>query len=105
MIGKLVERACEILFFSILAFIPIMGVFMLFVYMPVSVYTEGQCLEAGYPKSAVAWNLKRYCMNLEGTLTVRVEKMEARLERAWENAPDEFGYVIVCRENPHYRKK
>ena len=32
-------------------------------------------------------------------------EMEARLETAWENAPDEFGYVIVCRENPHYRSK
>ena len=33
------------------------------------------------------------------------KKMQANLERAWENAPDEFGYVIVCRKNPMYRKK
>ena len=33
------------------------------------------------------------------------KQMEANLERAWEDAPDEFGYVIVCRKNPLYRKK
>ncbi len=32
-------------------------------------------------------------------------KMEANLERDWKNADDEFGYVIVCRPNPMYRKK
>ena len=36
---------------------------------------------------------------------VECERMEANLERAWKKAPDEFGYVIVCRKNPMYRKK
>ena len=33
------------------------------------------------------------------------ERMESNLERAWEDADKEFGYVIVCRKNPHYGKK
>ena len=36
---------------------------------------------------------------------VECERMEANLERAWEDADKEFGYVIVCRKNPLYRKK
>ena len=32
-------------------------------------------------------------------------EMKARLEKGWEDAPKEFGSVIVCRENPLYRKK
>ena len=33
------------------------------------------------------------------------KQLEANLERVWEDAPKEFGYVIVCRKNPLYRKK
>ena len=33
------------------------------------------------------------------------KQMEANLEKAWEDAPSEFGYVIVCRKNPLYRPK
>ena len=33
------------------------------------------------------------------------KQMETNLERAWENAPDEFGYVIVCRPNPRFKPK
>ena len=46
----------------------------LFVYMPVTAYTESKCLEKGYPRSAVTWDLKQYCMNLEGIVTIRVDK-------------------------------
>ena len=33
------------------------------------------------------------------------QQMEANLERDWESAPDEFGYVIVCRKNPRFKPK
>ena len=36
---------------------------------------------------------------------VACRQLEVNLERAWEDAPSEFGYVIVCRKNPMYRKK
>ena len=31
--------------------------------------------------------------------------MKARLEQIWEDAPREFGYVIVCRKNPMFKPK
>ena len=52
------------------------GIFMLylvFVHMPVQMYTEIQCLRQGYPKYSVAANLEAYCMNLEGTITIKVK--------------------------------
>ena len=33
------------------------------------------------------------------------EGMKARLEQTWEEAPREFGYVIVCRKNPMFKPK
>lgn len=48
--------------------------FALFVYFPVSLYTEAECLRNGYPKAKVSIGLERYCMNLDGTVTVKVEK-------------------------------
>jgi hypothetical protein len=33
------------------------------------------CLEAGYPKQSTTWDFEGYCMNLEGTVTVGVEKL------------------------------
>lgn len=48
---------------------------LLFVYLPFSMYTQAECLRKGYPKYAVTVGLERYCMNLEGTITVRVEQL------------------------------
>ena len=49
--------------------------FTLFVVMPVSLATNAECLRNGYPKSEVTIGLERYCMNLNGTVTVKVEKI------------------------------
>jgi hypothetical protein len=68
----------EKIVFTILA--AIMGpiaLFLLYVLaaiIPVSMYTEAECLRNGYPKSAVTVGLERYCMNLDGSVTVKVEK-------------------------------
>lgn len=43
---------------------------------PTSLYAEAECLAAGYPKHQVSVGLERYCMNLEGTITVSVKKLK-----------------------------
>lgn len=48
--------------------------FVIFVAIPVSLYTQAECLRAGYPKYAVTIGLERYCMTLDGAITVRVKK-------------------------------
>lgn len=45
------------------------------IYTPVSLAASAGCLAKGYPKSAVTWDFKKYCMNLEGTVTVDVEAL------------------------------
>lgn len=50
--------------------------YLMFVLLPVSAYTGVECLEQGYPKYTVDILLNRYCMNLEGTVTVSVDKLQ-----------------------------
>ena len=40
-----------------------------------AVIVEKDCLEAGYPKYAVSYDLEGYCMNLDGNVTVKVNKL------------------------------
>jgi hypothetical protein len=51
-------------------------VFVLLVVVPIKEYTKAECLEAGYPRSYVTYNFKRYCANLQGSVTVKVEKLK-----------------------------
>lgn len=46
------------------------------IYFPVSLATHKACLEKGYPINTVTWNLERYCMNLDGTVTIKVQELE-----------------------------
>lgn len=48
--------------------------YLMFVIIPVSMYTEAECLRAGFPKAYVTIGLERYCATLDGPVTVRVEK-------------------------------
>ena len=48
--------------------------YTLFVYTPVSLWAQAKCLRNGYPKSSVSVGLESYCMNLDGSVTVRVDK-------------------------------
>ena len=48
--------------------------YVLFVLVPVVMYTEAECLRNGYPKYAVSIGLERYCMTLDGAVTVKVDK-------------------------------
>ena len=40
----------------------------------VGMRVEKACLEQGYPNSSVTWDFQGYCMNMEGAVTIRVEK-------------------------------
>jgi len=51
-------------------------ILVMFVALPVSLAAEAKCLERGYPKAYITWNLKRYCSNLEGSVTVRVDELK-----------------------------
>lgn len=48
---------------------------LLFVLLPVALWTEQQCLAKGMPNASVTIMLDRYCLNLDGSVTVRVEKL------------------------------
>jgi len=48
----------------------------LFVILPRTLVVERQCLQAGYPKSTIDYTLTGYCMNLEGTVTVKVQEIK-----------------------------
>ena len=49
--------------------------YVLFVLVPVSMYADAKCLRNGYPKSHVTIGLETYCSNLQGTVTVKVDKL------------------------------
>lgn len=60
--------------------VTVLGTLFVFIIIAISYITvmlnaEAKCLEAGMPKSAVTWNYKQYCMNLEGTVTVNVQEI------------------------------
>ena len=45
-----------------------LGLFMvyaIFIYMPVTIYTESECLREGYPEYRFSVGLERYCMTLD----------------------------------------
>lgn len=57
----------------------LLGLFVLYVlivYAPVSMLTEDECLSKGYPNYRVSYDLDRYCMNLEGSVTIKVEELD-----------------------------
>ena len=60
---------------SIVAWIFVIVLWVLVVMTPVMMYTEAECLRNGYPKYSVSVGLERYCMNLDGTVTVKVDKV------------------------------
>ena len=62
-----------LLLFAIVPFL----LYVLFVFIPVDLYTENQCLAKGYPNYAVSVMLNRYCMNLSGSVTVSVDELRA----------------------------
>lgn len=49
--------------------------YVVFVWGPVALYAEAKCLEQGYPEYKVTVGLEKYCLNLDGTITVAVDKL------------------------------
>jgi len=43
---------------------------------PIAVISEAKCLEKGFPRSKVTYTGKAYCLNLDGSVTVRVEEVK-----------------------------
>ena len=56
-------------------FLAFIFVYTFFVWVPVYLYAEAKCLEKGYPKQRVSVGLSIYCINLEGSVTVNVDKL------------------------------
>ena len=48
--------------------------YCLFIWSPVNIYTEAECLREGYPEYKLSVGLERYCITLDGIVTVRVDK-------------------------------
>lgn len=59
-----------------IGFLLLASMLALVVYVPAEVLAQEKCLEAGYPEAKVTWNLKRYCTNLDGVVTVTVDQLE-----------------------------
>lgn len=66
----MIERFCM----GFLALLVLPMLYALLIVAPVSMYTEAECLRAGYPKHSVTVGLERYCMTLDGAVTVTVKK-------------------------------
>jgi len=54
--------------------IGIIGIYVWLIWIPVNVYTEAKCLQKGYPEARVSIGLERYCITLNGSITVVVDK-------------------------------
>lgn len=50
--------------------------YVVFVVLPVGLRTEELCYAKGFPEATVTWNLKRYCMNLSGDVTVNIAELK-----------------------------
>jgi hypothetical protein len=46
------------------------------VFLPVSLWAESRCLAKGYPKTEVTIGLSVYCLNLDGAVTTKVERLQ-----------------------------
>jgi len=59
----------------ILLFAPIIlfMLYTLFIWIPVDLNTQSKCLTQGYPEHRTSIGLEQYCMNLDGSITVRVK--------------------------------
>jgi len=68
------DRVLPVIGWSVVAAWALLLVYGVFALTPVSILTEKRCLERGYPEYKVAYDLSGYCMNLDGSVTVKVEK-------------------------------
>ena len=53
----------------------VLMLYMILVMAPVAIYTDAKCLEKGYPEFRVTIGLEKYCMNYDGSITMKVDKL------------------------------
>lgn len=75
-LGYYFVKTVIVIISSILGLFGLFVLYAVIVYTPVSILAEDACLSKGYPKSYVTYDLDRYCMNLEGTVTVKVKELD-----------------------------
>ena len=68
---KIIETIFLLLIVSVLA----LFLYGLVFWGPYNLYAESQCLAKGYSEHRVSIGLEIYCMSLDGSLTVRVDKL------------------------------
>jgi len=61
----------------ILAFaaVGVLAIYCFVVLLPATLNAEIKCARKGYPRAVVLFNLDTYCMNLDGSVTVKMEKL------------------------------
>ncbi len=52
------------------------ALYIIFVWIPVHLSNESECLAKGYPKTNTTVSLDGYCTNIEGAVTGKVEKLK-----------------------------
>jgi hypothetical protein len=59
---------------SVLCAMGIMVAYLILVMLPVAMFAERECLAAGYPRAHVTFMLERYCITMDGAVTLRVDR-------------------------------
>lgn len=61
-------------FFLLTITVSVILVYLL-VFLFMAAKIDAKCLEKGYPKAAITWNFKGYCLTIDGVITPRVEEL------------------------------
>jgi hypothetical protein len=69
---KLIVTLIALFFVPLVLFV----LYAMVVMLPMALYADMKCKEAGYPKAEVTVNMKMYCMNLDGSVTVKVDALK-----------------------------
>ena len=70
----ILEKVAIVLATAALTVIFSFMIYVMLIWMPVSLYAEAECLKQGYPEAIVSIGLERYCTTLDGMVTTRVDK-------------------------------
>jgi hypothetical protein len=71
-VGNIIGGALFFLFVAFCIFL----LYLMVVFLPVSLWAESRCLAKGYPKTEVTIGLSVYCLNLDGAVTTKVERLQ-----------------------------
>ncbi len=67
---------CDGVAITVLGLLVLFAMWLMFVWLPISAVNQADCLRAGYPESRVTFNFERYCLTLDGAVTVKVEAVK-----------------------------